>query len=63
MPRKRKNNKEKTGAPMLHSLNPNAAGVDMGQRRSISPFLRIAIRNPYATFRPLRKTSMPRRPG
>ena len=30
MPRKRKNNKEKTGAPMLHSLNPNAAGVDIG---------------------------------
>ncbi len=30
MPRKQKNNQKKTSAPMLHSLNPNAAGVDIG---------------------------------
>jgi hypothetical protein len=29
MARKRKNNK-KMGAPVLHCLNPNAAGVDVG---------------------------------
>ena len=30
MSRKRKNNQKKPGAPTLHSLNPNAAGVDIG---------------------------------
>ena len=30
MSRKRKNNKTKIGAPVLHCLNPNAAGVDVG---------------------------------
>src|SRR5260370_38130185 len=30
MSRKRKNNQKKPGAPMLHSLNANAAGVDIG---------------------------------
>jgi transposase len=30
MARKRKNNSKKIGAPVLHCLNPNAAGVDVG---------------------------------
>jgi len=30
MARKRKNSKKKIGAPVLHCLNPNAAGVDVG---------------------------------
>jgi transposase len=30
MARKRKNNHKKIGAPVLHCLNPNAAGVDVG---------------------------------
>jgi transposase len=30
MARKRKNNNKKIGAPVLHCLNPNAAGVDVG---------------------------------
>ena len=30
MARKRKNNNKKIGAPALHCLNPNTAGVDVG---------------------------------
>jgi len=30
MARRRKNNRKKLGAPVLHCLNPNAAGVDVG---------------------------------
>ncbi len=30
MARKRKNSTKKIGAPVLHCLNPNAAGVDVG---------------------------------
>jgi hypothetical protein len=58
MSRKRRSSKG-TGAPVLHSLNPNAAGVDVGQRRYTSPYLRIAIRNRFAISRHSRKTYTP----
>jgi hypothetical protein len=45
MPNKRR--KRQNELPVLH---PDAAGVDIGPRRSLSPFLQIVILCPFAGF-------------
>ena len=62
MSRKRRSSK-KTGTPVLHSLNPNAAGVDIGATEIYIPCLRIAMRNRFAISRHSQKTCTPLQTG